>query len=336
MTEVSIIVPVYNLEKYLPKCIDSILNQTFTNFELILVNDGSTDLSGEICEKYAKEDSRIKVLHKKNGGVASARNVGLEIAKGNYIGFVDNDDFINKYMFEKLYENAVHYSADIVVCDYLEVTDEQSCKPMQQDMNYKVEHYTNTEALNQLYTTNNVTFVVPWNKLYKRHLFKGIKYKVGNSNDDETIAHKLLYYSVRVTYIRTGLYYYIQRKGSQMDSNVFHIKKFDAVYAFKDREVFFRKINERELHQKALLQYMERFFLYYYMAKKSLTEVNKELKELKYTFDKTLIHLLKHKRLSWRQKFMCVVFSINPSLFDLIKVKIEKRKKKQRSERSIL
>src|SRR5699024_6706821 len=275
---------VYNLEKYLPKCIDSILNQTFTNFELILVNDGSTDLSGEICEKYAKEDSRIKVLHKKNGGVASARNVGLEIAKGNYIGFVDNDDFINKYMFEKLYENAVHYSADIVVCDYLEVTDEQSCKPMQQDMNYKVEHYTNTEALNQLYTTNNVTFVVPWNKLYKRHLFKGIKYKHGSINDDETVAHKLLYESKKTTYIQVKLYYYVHRKGSQMNST-FHIKRFDAVYALKEREVFFRKIKESQLHEKALKHYMEEFFWYYYMAKTNLKDVDKELKELKHTFN---------------------------------------------------
>src|SRR5690625_1367019 len=119
--EISIIVPVYNLEDYLHKCIDSILAQTFTNFELILVNDGSTDRSSEICEEYASIDHRIRVIHKKNGGVASSRNAGLEVAKGEYIGFVDNDDYINEYMFETLYNNARTYSSDILFCDYLYV-----------------------------------------------------------------------------------------------------------------------------------------------------------------------------------------------------------------------
>lgn len=318
--EISIIVPVYNLEDYLHKCIDSILAQTFTNFELILVNDGSTDRSGEICEEYASIDHRIRVIHKKNGGVASSRNAGLEVAKGEYIGFVDNDDYINEYMFETLYNNARTYSSDIVVCDYLNVDEDrpQDIKAFIAD--YQIQHYNNIDALNQLYTNNNVTFVVPWNKLYKKHLFENIKYKVGSINDDENIAHEILYHSHKTTYIQLGLYYYVQRIGSQMDSSAsFHIKKLDAVYAFSDREVFFRKIKEKELHEKALKQYMERFFRYYYMAKTNLLNIDQELKLLKRTFDKSLIYLLRHQEISWKQKFMCLVFSINPSLFSFIK-----------------
>lgn len=316
--EISIIVPVYNLEDYLPKCVDSILAQTFTNFELVLVNDGSPDSSGEICDEYASLDNRIKVIHKKNGGVASARNAGLEVAKGKYIGFVDNDDYINEYMFEILYNHAIKHSSDIVICDYLHVSENNPDHTREFDSGIRIQHFNNIEALNQLYTTNNITFVVPWNKLYKRDLFKDVEYKFGSINDDETVAHELLYNSKQTTYIQAGLYYYVRREGSQMNSN-FHIKSFDAVYAFKDREIFFRNIREHHLHQRALKHYMDRFFYYYYMAKSTLTDIDKELRDLKHTFDKSLFHLLRHKGIGWKQKIMCVVFSVSPSLYEFIR-----------------
>lgn len=330
MIEISIIVPVYNLEEYLPKCVDSILGQTFTNFELILVNDGSTDNSGELCDAYARIDSRVKVIHKENGGVASSRNAGLVIAEGNYIGFVDNDDYINEHMFEILYKNAKHYSSDIVVCDYVNVYEDHPTEIQTSDVNDEAQHYNNIEALHQLYTDNNVTFVVPWNKLYRKDLFDDIKYKVGSINDDENIVHELLYHSHKITYIQAGLYYYVQRSGSQMDSNAsFHVKKLDAVYAFSDREKFFREAKEKELHKKALKQYMERFFRYYYMAKSNLSNVDQELKLLKYTFDKRLIYLLRHQGIGWKQKFMCVVFRINPSLFEFMRDTIISREQQK-------
>jgi len=116
--KISIIVPVYNVELYLGKCIDSILNQTFSGFELILVNDGSLDNCGSICDSFAKLDRRVKVIHKGNGGLSSARNAGLEIACGEYIGFVDSDDYIERQMYETLYNQATETSSDIVVCDF--------------------------------------------------------------------------------------------------------------------------------------------------------------------------------------------------------------------------
>ena len=316
--EISIIVPVYNLEDYLRKCVDSILAQRFTQFELILVNDGSTDNSGELCDRYAAIDNRVVVIHKENRGVASSRNAGLEIAKGNYIGFVDNDDYINEYMFELLYNNAIIHSSDIIICDFMEVNEDHHYYTKKLNPDYKIQQFNNIEALNQLYTPSNVTFVVPWNKLYKRSLFEGIRYKHGNINDDETVAHELLYISKKTIYIQIGLYYYFQRKGSQMNRS-FHIKWFDAVYAFKDRVVFFRKIKEPDLHQKALKHYMDRFFWYYYLAKSELQDVDKELKELKRTFDKSLFYLLRHKEIGRKQKVMCIVFSVSPSLFEFIR-----------------
>lgn len=115
---ISIIVPVYNVEQYLDDCLISIINQTYKNLEIILIDDGSTDKSGKICDEYAKKDSRIIVIHKENGGVSSARNAGLRIAKGAYIGFVDPDDWIAEDMYEVLYSNAKKYDADVSVCKY--------------------------------------------------------------------------------------------------------------------------------------------------------------------------------------------------------------------------
>ena len=117
---ISIIVPVYNIENYLDKCIESIVHQTYKNLEILLIDDGSTDHSGKKCDEWAKKDKRIRVIHKKNGGVSSARNIGLEKAKGEYIGFVDGDDFVNKKMYEEMHRQMKKNNADFVICDYNE------------------------------------------------------------------------------------------------------------------------------------------------------------------------------------------------------------------------
>ena len=123
--KLSIIVTIYNREKYLEKCINSILNQTFNSFELILVNDGSTDRSADICDKYANLDSRVRVIHKKNGGVSSARNVGIDNSNGEYIGFVDSDDYIKDDMYEIMYTKAKEFLADIVICRCIDVKEDE-------------------------------------------------------------------------------------------------------------------------------------------------------------------------------------------------------------------
>ncbi|WP_130858651.1 glycosyltransferase family 2 protein [Gracilibacillus phocaeensis] len=315
--EISMIVPVYNLEKFLPKCIDSILAQTFQAFELILVNDGSTDASGELCDAYAKRDKRVKVIHKENGGVASSRNAGLEMAKGRYIGFVDNDDYINEQMLELLYTNAMKYDSDMVACDFVKVNEDQLVDRKCASDDYKIQHFTNIEALHQIYETNALTFICPWNKLYKKSLFQDIRYEVGNINDDETVVHKLLDKSEKTTYIQTPLYYYVQRKDSQIHSLAYSIR-FGAVSALKDREVYFRKRKLASLHQKALKHYMEKFFWYYFLAKSDSTDRRQALKMMKRSFDRTLFYLLLHKEMGWKQKVMCVIFCVHPSLFERI------------------
>ncbi len=327
--KLSIIVPVFNLERLLPKCIDSILAQTFKDFELILVNDGSTDKSDEICDEYGNKDQRIIVIHKKNGGVSSARNAGLAVARGEYIGFVDSDDYVNKHMYETLCHTAIQNNADITVCSFLNVCEDQGQAIDKPDLNYKTQHFNNREAIRQMYISksNYITYIVPWNKLYKRQLFNDIQYKVGNIYDDETIAHMLLYNSKNITYINSKLYYYVQRSGSQMNSP-FHIKRFDKIYALNERAKYFKQYKETDLYEKALKHFMDMFFWYYYLAKDNLKSIDKELKTVKRTFDNSLLDLLKHKKIGWKQKLMCILFSVNPYLFELLKTNETKRKRR--------
>ena len=145
MILVSIIVPVYNVEKYLERCLDSLINQTLKDIEIILVDDGSTDDSGNICDKYAKKDKRIKVIHKENGGLSDARNIGLSIANGRYLQFVDSDDFIHKQMIEILYNTIINNNADISICDFDKVYE-----------NTKIKYNTKEISLNFTLDTLNI------------------------------------------------------------------------------------------------------------------------------------------------------------------------------------
>ena len=212
MSEISIIVLVYNVEQYLENCIESILNQTFKDFELILVDDGSTDNSGKICDIYEKKDTRIKVIHKNNGGLSSARNTGLDIACGKYIGFVDSDDSIHPKMYEVLYNLIKNHKSDISCCNYKRTYD-ISCKEHEELNLNEVIEMSNIEAIEKLYDKEiGVRLVIACNKLYCKSLFDKIHYKVGRLHEDEFMAHRILYNSKKITYVDNELYYYLQEK----------------------------------------------------------------------------------------------------------------------------
>ena len=232
MVKISIIVPVYNVERYLGKCINSILNQTFADFELILVDDGSTDRSGYICDDYKKKDNRIKVIHKENGGLSSARNAGLDIAKEKYIGFVDSDDFINKNMYEFLYKDIKVNNSDIAICDYEEVYENEKGINYQES-NSSTLVLTNIEALWKIYDKKGWNYVIAWNKLYKKYLFDDIRFPIGKIHEDEMIAHEVLYKANKITYNNKKLYYYLQRENSIMGKK-FNINRLDIL----DKAVF--------------------------------------------------------------------------------------------------
>lgn len=183
--KVSIIVPIYNVEKYLPKCIESIINQTYKNLEIILVDDGSPDNCGAICDEYALKDNRIKVIHQKNSGVSVARNAGLAAATGKFIGFVDPDDFISPEMYEQMLETMKTANTDLCICGYDYVDENGNCDPKRP---YFVKE---TETINQKEVINRFSDMPPTirhgvvNKLFKGELLKSLKFKEGlHSSED--------------------------------------------------------------------------------------------------------------------------------------------------------
>ena len=219
---ISIIVPVYNVEDYLGQCVNSLINQTYTNLEIILVDDGATDKSGVLCDILAEKDTRIKVIHKKNGGLSDARNAGIDVATGTYIGFVDSDDWIDEDMFSKLINSSKKFDADISFCAVTVVYDRQFVNRSLNIDNYCMEKDQAVEML--LHDDKCKSFA--WNKLYKRELFKEIRFPVGKYFEDVFIMHEIFENANRVAYVDDGLYFYRQREGSIM-----HMK---AVTAWMD------------------------------------------------------------------------------------------------------
>ena len=269
MSKISIIVPVYKVEKYIERCINSILNQTFTDFELILVDDGSPDRCGAICDNYSKIDKRIKVIHKKNEGLSEARNVGIKVSTGEYIAFVDSDDFINKNMYKVLYENAIKYEADISMCQFKYIYPDDVIDESLEIYSKEVLIYNNTQALEMLYKEKKLQFIVAWNKLYKKELFCDISYDYGKIHEDEFIIHELIYKSNIITFSLEEMYYYLQREGSIMKSN-FNEKNLDILDALINRMNFFKVNNLDELYFKTQNDYIYFFFDYYLKSTPSI------------------------------------------------------------------
>lgn len=223
--KVSIIMPVYNVDKYIKKSLDSVINQTLREIEIICVNDGSTDNSPQILEEYAERDNRIKIINKKNGGISSARNKGIEQAKGEYIGFVDSDDWAELDMFEKLYKNAKTYDSDMVMCAAHRFDD------INKQLNYDLPYFTmaNFDKTydNSVFNhnkTNDLLFVIsvtPWNKIYKSTFIEaiGARFPEGLDFDDVIFFFKTYLKAEKVSLIRDLLYFYrINRAGSFITS----------------------------------------------------------------------------------------------------------------------
>ena len=210
---VSVIVPVYKVEQYLDRCLKSLVDQSYSNIEIILVDDGSPDKCYQICEKWAQRDNRIKVIHKANGGLSDARNKGLELAKGEYVCFVDSDDYVAKKYIEILYNLMRNNHTDMSAVSLKEVFSMEQ----EIDENEAYEKITTVfegkEAIKQLFF--NDTFAnYAWNKMYKRELFENIRFPVGRKMEDLGTTYKLLLNAKRIAYSTQVLYYYYQREDS--------------------------------------------------------------------------------------------------------------------------
>ena len=320
---ISVVIPIYNVEKYLTKCIESVINQTYTDLEIILVNDGSTDNSKDIINKYSLIDSRIKVINKKNGGLSDARNVGIEIAKGDYIAFLDSDDWIELNMYEKLYSYIKQENADIVQCSYQEVYNEEVNN---QKIKEEIKLISGKDSLYNLYGKNHGKTVVVWNKIYKRELFNDIRFPKGKYHEDEFTTYKLLYKANKIVDLNLPLLYYRQRDGSIMNSK-FNIKRLDALEAFNERLAFYKEKNLDELQQVTLAQILYFTNLFYIKIKDSDIDDKYEiLKLLRQGIKKDYILFMENKYVSLKQKILLTIFVLNKEIYyQVYKNKVNKK-----------
>lgn len=245
---ISVIVPIYNVEKYLRRCIDSVMMQTYKKIEIILVDDGSSDSCPEICDEYKKKDTRIKVIHKKNGGLSDARNKGIEFAKGDFISFIDSDDVISKTMIEYLYKNMIEYNADISVCNFKYFCNEEELMTLQNEYesNDVEKVYSNIEALEILLDGKKSYGDYAWNKLYKINLFNNVKYPYMKKMEDIGTTYKLYYKSNKIVIGTSIKYFYFQRADSILGKNDIQIYK-DGLELSIERYLFLKEKGNIEL-----------------------------------------------------------------------------------------
>lgn len=234
---ISIIIPVYNVAPYLIKCLESVQCQTYRNIEIILIDDGSTDDSGKICEEYAKKDSRIRVIHKKNGGLSDARNAGLNVFRGEYVSFIDSDDHVETTYIERLYQLMKSAEADISIVSFIRIYETKEEKRKEEKS--VVREYGNAEAISDMWYQKNIT-PSAWAKLYRRQLFSEIRYPVGKLYEDLGTTYKLFFLSTKIVYSSERLYYYLQRNEGIMRCK-FSLKKMDRIRVSQELLIWCQK-----------------------------------------------------------------------------------------------
>ena len=250
---ISIIIPVYNVANDLDRCIRSVAGQTYRNMEILLIDDGSTDGSGDICETYADGDGRIQVYHKENGGLSSARNFGIRKAAGNVFAFVDSDDCIHNRMIEILYRNLCDENADISVGEYRRV--EKNSAVVQEAVSGITAARSSAEALalllgrDPMYNTGVVC-----NKLFRRKVFEGVEFPEGRLHEDEFVIHLLFGNAGRIVYTSDILYYYFVREESITGS--YSKKRLDALDAYEERFRYYERKGLSDLASAGFRRYL--------------------------------------------------------------------------------
>ena len=259
---VSIIVPVYNVKKYLLRCIYSVLNQTYNNFEIILVDDGSTDGSGTLCDRLKSRDNRIKVIHKENGGLSSARNAGLDIASGEYVTFVDSDDYVSRLYLEKLIELCNNEDNTIGIVGTQIVKGKERSSPEKSYRTYSI----NGKDFETLFL-GNITGDSSCAKLFPLKFFENVRFIEGRILEDIGVTYKLFYQAEKVMVSEESHYYYFQRTGSIMNSN-FSIKKSNGIYSYEERLAFIKEKLNKDIYDRFMQQYVAIGLVYYYKIRK--------------------------------------------------------------------
>ncbi|MBQ8822016.1 MAG: glycosyltransferase [Lachnospiraceae bacterium] len=255
---VSVIVPIYNLENYLEKCIESLLKQTYTNLEIFLVDDGSKDSSGEICDRYGALDVRIRTIHQKNAGAAAARNAALDICRGEYITFVDGDDYIDADYVQTLVSCMEKNKSQIAICGWQDVYETTVVE--ERPLVGREELYSTEQALENLMYQRKFDTAM-WSKLYRRELFDGIRFPIGNVYEDIAIIYKVFCRAERVSYVDyKGYFYLLREQGTTLQA--FKPKKMDLIDVVDEMAAFLLPRYPR-IRSAVLCKYMRANFHIY-------------------------------------------------------------------------
>ena len=307
MALISVVVPIYNVEAYLEKCINSIINQTFSDLEILLIDDGSTDSSSDICDRYGSMDTRIKVLHKKNGGLSSARNAGIDLSKGDYLCFIDSDDYIDERYIERLYFALKDSNADISMCNFIKV-DENYDGLLPGPLLLKDEVISRDEFFERIDGDEGYGYSVAWNKLYSRKALSGVSFPEGKIHEDEFAIHMFVNNCESIAIINEPLYFYLQRTGSIMSSKT-SIKQMDYAEALSFRVSFYISIG----YYRTLSTLLNRLMVFYYRRRASLKK-EPRIRELDACVKKAIREARPHLN-SKGQKLLSFFPTLSPLLF---------------------
>lgn len=315
---ISIVVPIYNVEKYLERCVSSIINQTYKNLEIILVDDESPDKCAKLCDDFACKDSRVRVIHQKNKGLSGARNAGIDIAKGEYIAFVDSDDFIAENFIEYLYSAIKATDSEIAVCKYEYVKSDimtQSVKSIALSSNDLKKHtYNAAELIANMYIPDGAFYVVAWNKLYKKSLFDDIRYPEQRIHEDEATTYKLYYKAKKGVFVDRYLYGYFV-EGESITRKEFNLKRLDWEWAVYERLKFLEEKRLYDLLGIAAKAYADGVIDLYFQCKEQLSNSYKEQKYLRKRIFSGVRLVKKYGRMSARTRIGYLLFYLSPSIY---------------------
>ncbi len=314
---ITVVVPVYNVENYVIRCVESIINQTYKHLEIILVDDGSKDKSGQICDELARKDTRIKVIHKKNGGLSDARNVGIDIARGKYLSFIDGDDDIEPNMIEKLYNTIKDNDAQISMCRMIKIEKNKS---------YPTREFPSIESklvmtgldANKL-LLKDVIDCSACLKLYRIEVFDSLRFPYGKTNEDFALMYKLFYKANKVVYISDILYHYYFREQS-ITTSAFSLKSFDKYYNSLDMLQWVKKNCPKILSEARHHLHLQTMFLLKHLIINNLEKTYiEQYKKLKSTITKQTFYILFDKYKTIKEKFSVLVMGWFPSLYKILR-----------------
>lgn len=315
---VSVIIPIYNVEAYLRECIDSVVNQTYPNLEIILVDDGSPDNCGAICDEYAQADPRIKVVHQPNLGVAAARNTGLDQVTGEFVSFIDSDDFIASNMIETLLNRLISVNADLAICDVAICNDRDNIWSCDSPITDRI--FTISEFVEEYQAWQ---YIGPCNKLFRRFLFDQIRYPVGYLYEDNAVIHHILGLCKTIVTIPVELYFYRQSPNSIMRSTI-SIKCTDDLTALADKTQYAFTKKWIKFGDDAAYRYSLLFFEMYFRFSRS-EENQMYFDRMDASLKKALPYLVRSSKVSLRHKIYLSIIRISPRLFILLQRLVNKK-----------